>query len=410
MLKYTATPDATFFTFAGSTISFKVNPGEELYLNRGGKVIRLAAATSGQALRVRGEVKAGDIFTLGDKRVSFYEVPQSSILEKVRQLVPEKKIIVNTGPLVESSAKSKKTTLSVGIILLVILIASIGFGAKQKAAKEKAEKMARVEQEARAREEAGFFEGKPELFLDLTLLSAGFKGDILSASGGNLYTLDKNSKKVIGIEIANKKSKVVAGHGKLNEAFDLASYEDRVFVLDSEGIKEINEDLTEAVKKDWGNEALIYAFAGNLYVLDKEGGAIYRYAGSDGNFGSKQNWLASGTKPDFTKAKAWTFDGAVYVLVDNRILKFSRGSPQVFSLPAEILSMTSLYTDEENQFLYILDRENGKVWVLEKDGKFKAQYSAEEIKNAVGLIASEAEKKIILLTGEKLISLEMRHL
>ncbi len=48
--------------------------------------------------------------------------------------------------------------------------------------------------------------------------------------------------------------------------------------------------------------------------------------------------------------------------------------------------------------------------VLEKDGKFKAQYSSEEISNAVNLIASETEKKIILLTGDILLSIEMRHL
>lgn len=387
MLKFTATPDSNFFTFNDEKIFIKVTSGEELNLNREGKITTLAVGKPGETLNVKGEVKAGDIFMLGEKRVSFY-----------------------TEPRFEPDFKSKRTTFSVGIILLTILIVSVGFGVRQKSVKQKADEAASQEQEARAREEAGFFEATPELFLDLTLLSSGFKGDTLSASSGNLYVLDKNSKKIVAIEIANKKSGVVAGQGKLSEAFDLASYEDRVFVLDSEGIKEVDEDLTKVVEKDWGGEALIQAFAGNLYVLDKTAGAVYRYAGSDDTFGSKQNWLSSSTKPDFSSASAWTFDGSIYVLTGSKILKFSQGSPQVFSLPGEVLSVAAVYADEENQYFYVLDKENGKVFALEKDGKFKAQYSSEEIKNAVNLIASEAEKKTILLTGEKLLSIEMRHL
>lgn len=383
MLKFTATPDSNFFTFDGSKIFIKIASGEELDLNHGGKTTTLAVGKPGETLNVKGEVKAGDIFMIGEKRVSFYFEPDS---------------------------KSKKTTFSVGIILLVILMVSVGFGVRQKSVKQKTDEVARQEQEVRAREEAGLFEATPELFLDLTLLSSGFKGDTLSASGGNLYVLDKNSKKIVSIEITNKKSGVVAGQGKLSEAFDLTSYEDRVFVLDADGVKEVDEDLNEVIKKDWEGEANIAAFAGNLYVLDKSGNQILRYQGSGDTFGSKQNWLSASTKPDFSGASTWGFDGAIYVLTGGKILKFSQGGPQIFSLPGEVLSVTAIYADEENQFFYVLDKENGKVFVLEKDGKFKAQYSSEEIKNAVNLIASEAEKKIILLTGEKLLTIEMRHL
>jgi len=46
---------------------------------------------------------------------------------------------------------------------------------------------------------------------------------------------------------------------------------------------------------------------------------------------------------------------------------------------------------------------------VDKDGKFKAQYISSDISQAKGLVVSEEERKIILLTGERLLSIEMEH-
>ena len=348
------------------------------------------------------------------KTVSFYEVAKISPLEFLKKFVPDRKIVVKNEVGFEENSKSKKTTFSVGIILLTILMVSVGFGVRQKGVKQKQEEVARQEQEASARETAGLFETSSELFLDLTLLSSGFKGDMVSTSGGNLYILDKNSKKIVSIEIANKKSGVVAGQGKLSEATDLASYEDRVFVLDSQGVKEIEEDVKTAVEKDWEGEALIQSFAGNLYVLDKSGNAIYRYAGSGDTFGDKQNWLSVDTKVDFSNSRQWVIDGSVYVLRPNsRIFNFSLGSAQNFSVKGvipEIGTIDAIFADADNQYLYLLDRSGKRVVVVDKKGVYKSQYSDDQIGGANNLIVSEADKKIILLTGDKLYSIDIKHL
>jgi hypothetical protein len=431
-----------FFDFQGSKITIKVEDGKTLKIFRDGRFINLLTGKPGESLNIVGEVRLGDKFVVGPNiffesfnqesfntllpsenpeykdmagafMVSFYEEERPSplsFLKTVKKLIPERGIVVRGGVGFEETSKGKKTTFSVGIILLVILVVSIVFGVKQKAGKEKEREVAKVQEEARNREAMGIYEVSPELFLDLTLLSSGFKGDTLSSSGGNLYVLDKNSKKIVSIEISSKKSEVVAGQGELSEALDLASYEDRVFISDSEGIKEVGDEVESVIEKDWEGNVLIQAFAGNLYVLDKSAGQIYRFSGGEGGFGSKQNWLAASTKPDFSDASSWTFDGSIYVLTGSKVLKFSQGSPQVFSLASEVLSVNAIYADEENQHLYVLDKENGKVIVLEKDGKFKAQYSSDQISQSTNLVAPESEKRIILLTGEKLLTIEMRHL
>ena len=66
-------------------------------------------------------------------------------------------------------------------------------------------------------------------------------------------------------------------------------------------------------------------------------------------------------------------------------------------------------TAQELSNIYILDRQNGRVVVIDKEGKYKAQYIHDKIKGALDLAVSEKNKKIIILTGDKLLSLEVKH-
>jgi hypothetical protein len=249
----------------------------------------------------------------------------------------------------------------------------------------------------------------------LTLLSSGFNGEEVSTSQGNLYVMDKTNKKVVSIEISSKKSSVVAGPDIVDDPLGLASYTDRVFVLNDGGVDEVDGEVAKRViDKTWDGEVLIYAYTGNIYLLDKGKSTISRYSGSGDGFGSGSDWLSGDTQADLSGAKSWIIDGTIYVLTDSgKIAKFSQGSPQAFSIKGvypQMANIDAIYTNEDDQNVYLLDSQGARVVVLDKKGSYIAQYASEEIKKAKGLIASEADKKIILLTGDKLLSLEMGHL
>ncbi|EKE12634.1 MAG: hypothetical protein ACD_13C00149G0016 [uncultured bacterium] len=380
--------------------------------------------------------------------------------------LPRRNIYIKPGMQDEAISQNRKLTLSVGVILLVILTISIGFGIRQKRVNDqkkeyqgilaqatsevdKAISLASSDPEAsrqlfldseqklaqiqglKVRDEKidelqkkiedsraavlGEYTVEPALFLDLGLLSSGFTGDTVSSSGGNIYILDKAGARVVSITTSTKKSEVVSGPTVIENPQDLASYEDRVFVLLSDGIYSLDKGKTKVVEKTWSGDAFIYSFAGNLYIMDKSGGAIYRYSGLSANtFGTQQSWLSSSTKADFTNALGWGMNGAVYVLYPNsRILKYSLGSPQSFSVSGvspEIGNVDALNADPDNQYVYLLDRAGKRVVVVDKNGKYKAQYIHERISEAVKIVVSEEDSKIILLTGEKLLSIDLRHL
>ena len=383
----------------------------------------------------------------------------------IRRL-PKRNIYIKPSIQDEAISQNRKLTLSVGVILLFILAISIGFGIRQKSLnnqkkeyqgllseatqevdqaislassdpeksrqlfldseqkllkiqdlKVKDEKIDELQKKIKDSRAAvlGEYTSEPELFLDLGLLSSGFKGDSVSSSGGNVYVLDKAGSRVVGITIDTKKSEVVANPTVIENPLDLASYEDNVFVLLSDGIYSLDNGKTKVVEKTWGGDALIYSFAGNLYVMDKAGGAIYRYSGLSANtFGTQQNWLSSSTKADFTGASGWGMNGAVYVLYTNaKILKYSLGSPQSFSISGvnpEIGNIDALSADPDNQYVYLLDRAGKRVVVIDKNGRYRAQYISEQVSSATKIVVSEADKKIILLTGEKLLSIDLKHL
>ena len=89
------------------------------------------------------------------------------------------------------------------------------------------------------------------------------------------------------------------GPSQLDGADKIAAYSERVFVIESGEIFEVNEDEKESIEELGASEILIKAYAGNLYALEKSLSTIWRIPGSESGFSSKQNWLAQGIEPDF---------------------------------------------------------------------------------------------------------------
>jgi len=57
-----------------------------------------------------------------------------------------------------------------------------------------------------------------------------------------------------------------------------------------------------------------------------------------------------------------------------------------------------------------LDKEGGRIVVLEKNGNYKAQYQSDKFKEGTGIIVSEKTSKAVILTKEKLIQVDLKHL
>lgn len=360
----------------------------------------------------------------------------------------------------ETSKKSRKTS-TIGVVLLVLLIASIVWGVKQKqtkeaesvlsaqisdvtelidnakragalnksrakelllearaltdqfSEKEKEEteyKEVRTEITRNMAELAGVYEVAPQTFLDLTLQSADFEAKKLVSSEDLLRILDSSRNRVLSVQIESKRTDVI---GTLPGAVSqISAYAARTFAVSSDGVYEVPGN-NKVITPDWSTEeSLIASFAGNMYVLSQKDNAIWRYAGTAQNgFGEKSAWIAPGVSVDVSNARSWAIDGSIWVLTSGgKLVRFTQGIPQTVAIQGVEGSLSGareLYTSEEESMVYILDVERSRVLVLDKKGVFQAEYLANEVKDAKGLVVSEKLGKIILLSGSKLLEIPL---
>lgn len=384
----------------------------------------------------------------------------STFFKDILNKLPKRQIKLKAQNLEQATSQGRKTTLTAGAVLTILLLVSVMFGLNQKklkdqkntygvklesaisdyneslelmeldiskarelfiSSKEKLEEVEnsqykdeRIEKLAsdissKQGEILGEYSVELKNYLDLSLQTSGFEGNDLSSSGQEIFVLDSKSKKIINIEIESKKASIVAGSDDVEDATSISSYEDRFFVSREDGIYELTEGEEKIVDDP---SDLFYLYSANLYVLNKNENVVYRYPGIQGGFAEKTNWLAPGIEPDFSKIVDITIDGSIWMLSSSgKVSRFTLGSPQSVSLnglPQKMVDPKAIYTNEELKYVYILDPLQSRIVVLEKNGEFKVQYKAEGIKDMSDLVVSEEEGKIILLNGSKLLFIELK--
>lgn len=387
-----------------------------------------------------------------------------SALDKILERFQKKKIYVKESFSDVESGIKRKNSLTIGVLLIALLLVSVVFGIRQKKSKEARSRYEGVLSSAnhefnealelyslnpaRARELfvqsrqkiselkdqnitdkaidelarnidekqgeiLGEYQADPELFVDLSVITDNFEGDKLVLSEGRLYVLDKKSAKIIKVDISTKKTRVIAGPDMVSGAQDLAAYLDRVFTLTKEGIFEVVDKKSLVIENSYQEGALPYVFAGNFYILDKASSEITRYQSRDESFAPKQSWLTAGIKPDFGNIISWSIDGSVWLLSKTgKVFKYTLGNQADFNaqdISPPLLNPNAIYTSGDEKYVYVLEREGKRVVILSKEGGYKGQYISDKIAEAGDLAISEEEKKIILLAGGKLYSIEVKH-
>ncbi|MBT3690000.1 hypothetical protein HOG11_01425 [bacterium] len=141
-----------------------------------------------------------------------------------------------------------------------------------------------------------------------------------------------------------------------------------------------------------------------MYLLNKENNQIVRLTSNGDNFVSQRNWLKDDT--DISTAKAITVDGLLYVLMENgEIKKLSGGNkrdfPQVIVEPA-LNKPSDITTTENSDNLYILDEENKRIVVINKEsGELANQYYSDKFNELKDFILDYDNNKIYILNDNQ---------
>lgn len=257
---------------------------------------------------------------------------------------------------------------------------------------------------------------EPVTWLDLNLVREGSRGEVMDLVEGQVLILDRGNGIVLRVSLS-KSAGVVGGGSLVAGARLITGLQGRGLVWGDKGIVEVNLDQkTTAVaaepNEQWGEVVDIKGFSGNMYLLDKSKSQIWKHVGEAGKFGAATAWFKPGVKPDLSEAMAMAIDGSVWVVTrTGKVVKYTRGSPEAFEiagLDEPLREPERMYTDADSQRLYILDKGNRRVVVVDKGGEYQAQYRWEGIDQVTDMVVAESAKKILLLAGNLIYEIELR--
>ena len=261
------------------------------------------------------------------------------------------------------------------------------------------------------------YEATPELFFDVSLLKTGSVISTFNFYEDTMVFLDTNNKTVFTLALSSKNGQIVGGGGTLDGSEYVAIHGARVYVFTPEGVHVVNlsdksiKPLVIKKATDWISIKAMTAFGGNIYLLDQGKGRIWKYVATASAFSDIREYLNPDFFPDLSKTTNLTIDGSVWLgTTTGSVMRFTQGKEDVFipkGVDPPFGNTLMVFTDDNCTNVYVLDSENHRVVVLEKDGMYTSQYKYPSTFTTSAIAASEKLGKLFLFSDGKLYTVPL---
>ncbi len=251
------------------------------------------------------------------------------------------------------------------------------------------------------------------VFLDLTVVKEGAIAQRFSLYENNLVTLDSKNVSVILTNTQSLASSIVGGGSKTPQASLIGIHGNNIFVLTSAGIVKIDsiskkQEVVVSDLKEVSQAVDLAGYAGNVYIYDGGTRKIWKFMALDSGYSSAKTYLPDeSTIP--MEVISMAIDGSVWLLGDNQVKKYTRGSEEPFSLEnldQPLVQANNIYTGDESEFIYLLD--GNRVVVYDKSGVYVAQYEWNQTAEITDMVVAEKIKKILLLSQSTIYSIDLK--
>jgi hypothetical protein len=248
--------------------------------------------------------------------------------------------------------------------------------------------------------------------VDLSTMKGGIDTKELKLAQDMLFVLDAGTSSVYKVDIARGDSSIFVSEKKGLQ--NIAPLDGFIYLQTSEGIYKIDSQTKTQVKSadsssDWKSLIAAGSYRSNLYLLDKEAKQIWKHLPTGTGLGAPRSYFSEEFK---ATPVSFSVDGAVWVVSKNQIFKFFAGKKDKFKVndsPKKFSRIVDVYTSEALANLYILDRGESGVFVVEKgSGAYAGFYTAGELTGAEALVANEAKKTVYVLSNDAISSFKLK--
>lgn len=253
-------------------------------------------------------------------------------------------------------------------------------------------------------------------------ITAPLQPAALAAGGGALWVLERERGRIFRLDAQGQRPPVEVyrqggsyGGQQVRDPVAMAWDEQgqRLLVLDGDRrllAVPASGDVQPLKLRDVGelrSAVAIAVYGGNLYILDPQGGEIWRYLPAADGYDSERAGLLGGL--DVADARSLAVDGDLYVLGTKGARRFRAGQQvgQLFAgidRPAE--SATGIVTDRQRGRVYVADRGGKRVIASSRDGAFIAQYRHTDFADLRGLALSADGQTLYMLTGTAVVAFD----
>lgn len=249
-----------------------------------------------------------------------------------------------------------------------------------------------------------------EMVVDLSRVSAGEIKQMIKNNnklyvlmGDNQVYVVLSDKKSLSLFMEKNKVKAISVWDKDN--FILLTDENKFYLKSKDKEKELN--ITLASEKDISALAI---YGGRIYFLDKNEPMIYKISKPLISNPPISSWHKD-NKELIKEASEMMIDGSIWLVKGNEILKFFQGKQESFELTKldkNLGSNLEIYTELDWDYIYILDQQNSRLIVANKDGLVKRQFLSDKLNQAQNLIVSDEQNLAWFNVGGEISEVELK--
>lgn len=238
-----------------------------------------------------------------------------------------------------------------------------------------------------------------------------------NATGTKLFVFEDkafvlNPEGKVYVLTLEKKSLVKKNVGKKVDVDSLvAGYENNAYVLNKgEGILRIDADdkskLVIPKETQWGEIVSMHVYNGNIYLLDGENNALYKYSVTTDGYGDRTSYF-KGSYTDMDVNSTFSIDLSVYISGKDSVTKYTAGLRDDFklSIPGENINITKIITHTDQTELYLWDKKNSALYIVSREGAYKRQVTSPYFSQVTDV--EVYNNKAFLLKGAKLYNIDL---